>query len=504
MATQLPGHSLSPSPWRRRRLPADRADALTSAAIVCAGALGGVAAVEVGAKLPVAAVVVGAGVVCGIIAWRRSLEWMLYYLPFSGLLPLLMYPSTAPGTLFKDFVFVGPAYVGAIAMWLRRRERFEVPWLPRVLLGMLTALVLVEAFNPRLARPLIGPIGVKVWLFYLPLLPLGYHMYSQRGGLQRLLKGLTIVSLVPCVVGILEAAAVYSGHAGAVYALYGPAAAATTENFTTFTLGSGSLTRFSSIFTFVAQYYFFASATIAVAYAAWRGNRSDPTMRWLGPLAITVAVFATLTSGLRAAFVFGPIMALLIAILEGLNVKRLLRAAAGIVVAIFVTLLALGIPLGPLASLTSGHTFNLFGFFGQGISFAVHHAMAGIGTGADTDQARYAFSVLDYSQIYAPLHGVWYESWYLKAFIELGIVGLAVFAALLWRLLAACLTAHRAVVADPELRSMSAAFLALFIWTLLFCIKTAGIDQDPLDVYVWLFIGFQWRLVSMLRSGGPP
>jgi hypothetical protein len=505
MATQTPTFGLRLPDGRRPRDRVDRADRYTAIAVVIAAAIGGAAAVTVGAKLPVAAVVVAVGVVCGLAAWRRSLVWMLYYLPFSGLLPLLLYPRTGPATLFKDFVFVGPAYVGAIAMWLRRRELFAVPRLPRVLLGMLTALVLVEAVNPRLARPLIGPIGVKVWLFYLPLLPLGYHMYSERGGLQRLLKGLTIVALVPCVLGILEAALVYTGHAGAVYALYGPAAAATTENFATFNLGSGSLTRISSIFTFVAQYYFFASATIVVAYAAWRGNRSDPTMRWLGPVAIAIAVFATMTSGLRAAFVFGPILALLIALLEGLNVRRVLIAAAGFGVAILVTLLALGIPLGPLASLTGGHTTDLFGFFGQGITFAIHHSIFGIGTGADTDQARYAFSVLDYSQIYAPLKGVWYESWYLKAFIELGVVGLVVFLALLWRLLAASLSAHRAVVVDPELRSMSAAFFALFIWTLLFSIKTAGIDQDPLDVYVWLFIGLQWKLASMLRiSGGPP
>jgi cytochrome b561 len=94
--------------------------------------------------------------------------------------------------------------------------------------------------------------------------------------------------------------------------------------------------------------------------------------------------------------------------------------------------------------------------------------------------------------------GVWYESWYLKALIELGVVGLAVFLVLIARLLVRAARAHRATVADPEARSMSAAFLALFIWTLLFSIKTAGIDEDPLDLYVWLFLGWQWRLGDMV------
>jgi hypothetical protein len=458
--------------------------------------------VEVG-PLALPALALAAVTIAGLFAWRRSLRWLLYYLPFSGLLPLALYPHQGAATQLKDIAFTVPAYAGALLLMVRRRERLDVPGLPRLLLLAFSALVLVEAVNPRLARPVIGPIGVKVWLFYIPLLPLGYHMFTGKAGLQRLLKWLTILGLIPCLLGILEAALVYSGQASFVHHLYGPAAAATTQNFFTFTLGSGHLTRLSSIFTFVAQYYFFASATVVVAYAAWRGNRSDPLMRKLGPAAIVVALLATLTSGERAAFVFGPILLVLIALLEGVSVKRVLLAGAGAAIAIVATVFALGLALVPLAALTGGHTFDLFGFFGQGVSFGLHHAPLGIGTGADTNQARYAFGILDYHQIYAPMGGVWYESWYLKALIELGVIGLVVFLALIARLLLRAASAHRATVGDPEARSMSAAFLALFIWTLLFSIKTAGIDEDPLDLYVWLFLGWQWRLGDLVARAAP-
>jgi hypothetical protein len=481
-----------------------RTTPFAAAGAVLAGVIGGAAAVAVGAKYPIAAAVFAVGLAAAISSWRRSLRWMLYYMPFSGLLPLLLYPHQAAGTLFKDVVLIGPAYISALLLVIGRRERFHVPRLPRVLFGMFTALVLVQAFNPRLANPFVGAIGVSVWLFYIPLLPLGYHMFSGLGGVRHLLKWMTILALVPCVIGIGEAALIYTGHSGLVNSLYGPAAGAVNEGFFALTLGSFSLSRISSIFTFVAQYYFFASATIAVAYAAWRGNREDETMRWLGPTAIVIALVATLTSGLRAAFVFDPLLLLLIALLEGLSVRRIVVAAGVAAAAIFATLLVLGIPFGPLASLTSGHTSDLFGFFGQGYRFALHHAPLGLGSGADTDQARYAFSSQSYNVVYAATGGVWYESWYLKALIELGFAGLAVFALLLGQLTLRSLSAHRAARADPEARSISAGLLALFIWTLLFSIKTAGVDQDPLDVYLWLFVGLQWRVGDLQAGRVPP
>lgn len=432
--------------------------------------------------------------------WQRSLRWLLYYMPFSGVLPLALYPHGAPGTLLKEVVFMAPAYVAAYWLFVARRQPLAVPGLPRVLFGAFTALVLVEAVNPRLVRPLVGPIGAYIWLFYIPLLPLGYHMFARKRDLQHLLKWMTILALFPNVLGIAEAVLIYTGKAHFVYSLYGAAAAATNQDFFALPVGSGHLSRISGIFTFVAQYYFFTTASIAIAYAAWRGNRGDPTMRWLGPTAIVIAVFAMMVSGLRAAFVFGPILFVLIAVLEGISLTRLLIVILASAVAILATAFALGLSLTSLASLTGGHTVNLFGFFGQGVRFALHHSLFGIGSGADTNQARYAFPTASYGQVYAATGGVWYESWYLKALIELGVVGLALLVTLIVRLLDRSITAHRSACRDPEARSMSAAFLAVFIWTLLFSIKSAGIDEDPLNVYTWLFLGLQWWLGDLVRT----
>jgi hypothetical protein len=446
-------------------------------------------------------VVFVAATAAAVLSWRRSLVWLLLYLPVSGLLPLLMYPHTGPGVLLKDALFVGPAYVGALVAAVRRRERFDVPGIPLILLACLSLLIVVEAFNPHLPRPFVGAIGVRVWLFYVPLIVLGYHFADRREQVQKLLKWMLVVAMIPCVLGIIEAVLVYNGHAAAVYRLYGAAAAAATQDYTAFDFG---LTRIPSIFTFIAQYWLFSTATVALGYAAWRGNRNDRTMSWFGPLAIGVAALASLTSGARAAFIFTPLLLVMIVLLERISLARLVKYVAASALAVLVSLEVLNIGAGPLAHSTSSHTGFILSFFGQGLHFAEHHALWGLGTGIDTNQARYAFgNSLDYAVVYRSLGGVWYESWYLKAFIELGVLGVFLVICTVLALMRRCLLAHRET-RDPELRSMSAAFIALFAWTAIYTVKTAYIDYDPLDVYVWLFIGMQWRLRTMAAPGPAP
>lgn len=475
---------------------------LGTAGVLGAATLAGICAGAGEGLLIILALLLLGAVGFGIASWRRSLTLMLLYMPFSGVLPLLLYPHSGASTQLKDIAFVIPAYIGAMLALLRRNETFGVAKAPWLLTLAFSLLVLVEAFNPHIPKALIGPIGVKQWLFYLPLLVMGYHMYPEKFQFQRVLKWMAIVGLIPNLLGILEAILIYSGKSAFVYHLYGAAAAASTEDFTTFSLGGGTLTRVSGIFTFTAQYWFFTTAMIAVSWAAWRGNRDDRTMRWLGPLAVGVALFASMTSGLRAAFIFDPALLLVIAMLDGLSVSRVFLGAVGALAAVGLTLAALGIPLGPLTSLTSGHTSFIVGFFGQGIDFGLHHSIFGLGTGIDTNQARYAFTTIDYGTVYATTGGMWYESTYLQAFLELGVAGLVLWVAIMVAIVKRCTTAHMRI-RDREARAISAAVFGLLIYTIVFSFKTTVLDDDPVDVYLWLLIGWQWRLGDLAQATLP-
>ena len=477
-----------------------RAAILAGIAALGAAALAGAAATTRYGPLLVLLGVLIAAIAVGIRSWRVSIVCLLAYLPFSGLLPLALYPATAPGVLAKDLLFVIPAYGGAMVAIITRRERFSLPGFPTVVFAMFTCLIFLQAFNPLLEKPLLGLIGIKVWLFYVPMLFLGYHLFRTREELQRVLRWMLLIAMVPCVIGILEAGLIASGQRDLVYGAYGDAAAAATQEFAAFSLGGGGLTRIPSIFQFIAQYWLFSTAAMALGYAAWRGNRGDPLLRMLGPLCIATAAVASLTCGLRGAFIVVPGILLIIGVLEGARIGPLLGLAAGSLAMIASALLLIKADSAALADLTYHHLLFILDFFKDGIDFGLREGIGGLGTGVDSVAARYAYDSAEYGVVYRVLGGVWYESWYLRALIELGIIGLALLAVFVVALLRRSLRAHAAVVHDPELRSMSAAFLALFLFAVVYALKTAYIEIDPLTIYVWLFLGVQWRLSTLGRE----
>jgi hypothetical protein len=167
-----------------------------------------------------------ASLTLGLVNWRASILGLMLFMPFSGLLPLAMFPNTAPGVLAKDLAFTLPAYAGVIIAAGTGRRDVRIPSVPWLLLFALSGIVLVQAFNPQLEVPLVGLIGAKVWLFYLPLVVLGYNLVSSKAQLQRWLPIIAWLSVIPSAVTILSAALIYNGLDGIVYGWYGEAAEA--------------------------------------------------------------------------------------------------------------------------------------------------------------------------------------------------------------------------------------------------------------------------------------
>ena len=160
----------------------------------------------------------------GVQSWRLSVVLALAYLPVEGLLWVALYPHTAPAALAKDFLFVIPAYIGFFYWCMKSKRNFVFPGFPLLAVVLLAGLVIVEIFNPLLDSLLVGLVGAKVWLFYIPMAFLGYHLVRNRSDLDRLLKFMCLMAIIPAVVGIAEAVLYYTGHSSFVYSLYGSAA----------------------------------------------------------------------------------------------------------------------------------------------------------------------------------------------------------------------------------------------------------------------------------------
>lgn len=450
--------------------------------------------IAAGAARPAAAVVVlGVATLIGVQSWRLAVVLALVYLPIEGILWVALYPHTAPAALAKDFLFVIPAYVGFFYSYMKSKQNFVFPGFPLLPVLLLAGLVIVEIFNPLLSRLLVGLVGAKVWLFYIPMAFLGYQLVRSRSDLDRLLNIMCLVAIVPAVVGIVEAVLYYTGHSSFVYSLYGSAASAATQGFAAISVGGAGFRRVPSTFSFVAQYYIFMTSMVAFGYAWWRRAQDGSwTRRWRLAVWLLFLV-AALTSGARGALAFVPLLLIAILLIDG----RLGVSSVGVIGAL-VAGLALMIALvgasatGTISDLITNARVQIHTVFVTGLREASHHIFLGSGTGSDTNAARYVSGAFSAA-------GGWQESYLAKSILELGIVGLALIATVFGSILVRGIRIRRRL-RDPGLIAMASAILGLMIWGIIYTVKAQYLDFDPLNLYFWLFTGILFKLAVLDRE----
>jgi O-Antigen ligase len=431
--------------------------------------------------------------------WRWALYALLVYLPVSGVAVLAAYPGRterAAAILGKDFVFVIPAYVLFLGYFLVRRKPFWFKGAPLVLFGLLALIVVIQAFNPDLPNHLVGLIGIKVWLFYIPLFFLGYHLVQNRDQLFRVLGLMSLVAIVPAVIGLVEVVLYYTGHAQTVYNAYGDAASSATQGFTTFALAHGcTIRRVPSTFSFFYQYYLFGAAMVAVSFAWWRGSRPAGKQLPAAGAVFLLIFLAAMFAGVRLAFLVIPLLVAAIIVLAIRSKNRLPWAGLAAGVASFAILggTAAGV-CGFAAHFSSATQSEAPDVTVRSVSEAVHKTWLGLGAGSDSTAARYAFPNVELKTSVGAVQ----ESWYVKAYLELGVFGLAIVLALLATIVYRAARVHLRI-RDPRLKIVSAAILALMGWVLVYSLKAQYFDLDPINIYFWLFAGILMGLPRLER-----
>ena len=478
------------------RVSVGRSDRLAIGAGVAGGIILAVL-IAAGAALPVAAVLIlGVATLIGVQSWRLSVLLALAYLPVEGVLWVALYPHTAPAALAKDFLFVIPAYIGFFGSCMKSQRNFDFPGFPLLPVVLLAGLVVVEIFNPLLSRMLVGLVGAKVWLFYIPMAFLGYHLVRNRSDLDRLLKVMCLIAIIPAVVGIAEAVLYYTGHTSFVYSLYGSAASAATQQFASISVGGAGFRRVPSTFSFVAQYYIFMTAMVAFGYAWWRRAAAGSWDRRWRLLVWLLFLVADLTSGARGALAFVPLMMIAILLIDGrLGVSSIgIIAALGAGLALMIALVGAS-ATGTVSDLFVNARNQFHSVFITGLRDASHHIFLGSGTGSDTNAARYVSGAFSAA-------GGWQESYLAKAILELGIVGLALVATVFGSIIVRGLRIRRRL-RDPGLIAMASAILGLMIWGIAYTVKAQYLDFDPLNMYFWLFTGVLFKLAVIDRGDAP-
>lgn len=462
---------------------------LATAVVVGAGVSAGAG------RLLLVAVVVAGFTALGLQDWRRSLLGLLVFLPYSGLLIIASYPTTGPAALAKDFLFVIPAYLGFAGAYLLRQPNAHVAGFPLGVALLFAGIVVLQLFNPALPSIVVGLIGAKVWLMYIPLALLGYHFVRTKADLRRVLFVMSAAGVLPLVIGIVEGLLINSSRGGIVYGLYGDAAGAVTQEFADVGGANASISRVPSTFSFVAQYYLFTISMVAVAYGYWRGFLSySLRTAGIGALLFMLVVLASVLSGARGAIVAVPAMLVVVLLLDGMSVRTLLWLPGVAVVSLAVAAAVFGTSLSALLTDVVAHGISeLVLNTAQGFNQALSQTLVGLGPGVDTIGARYALPAIN---PYELVGGAVKESWWVKLLLELGVMGLAAGVVLLGAIFVRAITVHRRL-ADPQLRSVAAGIVALIGFVLIFNFKGSYLDLDPTNVYFWLLVGILLKLPTL-------
>jgi cell division protein FtsW (lipid II flippase) len=345
-------------------------------------------------------------------------------------------------------------------------------------------------------NPAVGLIGAKVWLMYLPLLVIGSAALETRDDLERMLRTVVVTAWIPLVVGILMwGGAITYDFRKSVEFLYGDFARNATQGFVALKVGETTFYRIPSTFQFVSQYAAFCQF---ILFPTIMLIRSDRNRRWrtFGYVSLALAIFAALTSGARAAFLFLPLIFLMLAALRiGMRGKPSLAMA-------FVLILAMGAAsayfdksaiFDNLVEMTEINGRNIVV---GGLDFAIETGgLFGAGVGTATIAARYVLAP-DQANI---LFSTAIENYYAKAWLELGFLGFATVIALFISIIVAGLR-NLPRIRDPKLRDAAIAVVGMTLFVAFASTRGWMLDQDPFAYYYYLFAGFMFKLPALANQ----
>jgi hypothetical protein len=346
----------------------------------------------------------------------------------------------------------------------------------------------------------VAVVGLKTWLFYLPMLFVGFALVNTVDDLVRFARFTVWIAAIPAGFGLVQAALYYGGKPEAAYAIYGEAAHAATQMFTKFGADDSGfgIVRLPSLFSYVMQYLLFLLCMLPLAVGLAMRQEQRGRERWMNFGFVLLMILAAFASGSRGAFLIVPAVLVIAAVLSG-RARRAMKRLVGVGVAVITGLVVIGSFLGGGVGPLVGYIWEVTSFYLSGALFA-HFQLAfsitlwGVGTGTATGPARLAFdsaerALLDLEQV---------ENFYAKAVVELGVPGLIM---VVWLLAVIGWRGYRGFrgLDNKVLRAFGAGLLSFYIVVLVYLIKGSVLDYDPINVYFWLLCGVLLKLPRLDR-----
>lgn len=415
--------------------------------------------------------------VAGFLYSARSLRRLCYLLFFFSLIEgayiNYFYPSRIV-LLLKDFL-VAYMYVLLVAQGylrgsLRRTGALVIP------IVVYASIYTVHVFNPHLNNVLVGLVGLRVAIFYIPLILVGQAAFTRREEMWSFLRFAVLLTIPVCIYGLYQhfGGPAHIASLGPGYAARGVASL----------MGAGENEVYSlrtlSTFTYSSSFSIFV---VLMAPFAWILFRGDSQRRWqVTALVGLLTLFAAqISSGGRQALVFTAMGVLLTEILHGRGLVRKVVApmvvGLGILVGFFV--------LGSEKISRFETIFDMQQVRWRWETYFIEHNLRAIeasplgnGSGAASTAARHVGAIKFAAT----------ETALSKTVYEVGIPG---FLAYCWILLALLRRTWRARRGggDRRLALFARAFFALGV--IVFATSFSGwpLDLPPMNALFWAMGG---------------
>ena len=170
--------------------------------------------------------------------WKLSLKTILVLVVVEGALRRWVFPQARDLIyFFKDFILIG-SYLGFASRPRFLLDRFS---LIKELTFAIAILCILQAFNPSLGSPIVGLIGIRAYLLYIPLIWVVPHLFESGEELRNFLRRYLIILIPVCILGIFQYYAPPDSIIN-VYSLDGTAA----------TAGVGEFVRITGTFSYLA------------------------------------------------------------------------------------------------------------------------------------------------------------------------------------------------------------------------------------------------------------
>lgn len=414
--------------------------------------------------------------------WKKLAFLFLLLIPFFGYIINTLRPFTNLAPLFYDLVFLIPLY-----LLILKKKKLEVV-LPQELKGiffLFVVIVFLQCINPFNPLPITARlIGIKVWLFYLPFIYIGYNLFEKSSDLLKFCRIFSVITIFPCSLSIIQYFfSIFVGYEVTMNFFYAAdVAAASTQNYAQFNLTpSLTILRTPSTFTFPTQFGNYLLCSLIPVVASIYSSQNFKEKNFYRIILILV-LFASVTSGVRGMYLFIPLFFILFFFQRKNLIIHFLFASL-----FFVIFFNFSNNFSFIAEYIYDLSIHYMVFFTEGFGINEIKDITGHGVGTSTGAVRY---VIDQSIIQ---DGGVDESYYAKIFYELGLFGLCVliiFYIQIYRQFSKC----SKIYMNSDISAFVHSSKALLLIILVAGIKGYYINLFPIDFLFYLLLGIIIKL----------